>query len=144
MSDDMMSFRTLFEETSDADILREMIGFAAERLMEMKVSGLPGAARALARDNVFGGVRLVWSRPFVDFDPAVVVYSSSADGPHGDRMIFCQPDFFSFMADDNGMALAQGVLHLLHTDLDLQNLAPIGQGNPEDCVVFGRAARPER
>jgi hypothetical protein len=53
MSDDMMSFRTLFEETSDADILREMIGFAAERLMEMKVSGLPGAARALARDNLF-------------------------------------------------------------------------------------------
>ena len=43
-ANDMMTLRTLLEKSSDADLLREMIGFAAERLMALEVEGLAGAA----------------------------------------------------------------------------------------------------
>lgn len=44
MTDDMMALRGLMEKSADADLLREMIGFAAQRLMELEVGGLTGAA----------------------------------------------------------------------------------------------------
>jgi transposase-like protein len=44
MTDDMIAFRGLMEKSADADLLREMIGFAAQRLMELEVGGLTGAA----------------------------------------------------------------------------------------------------
>ncbi|RYC28735.1 IS256 family transposase [Lichenibacterium minor] len=44
MTDEMMSLRGLLEKSADADVLREMISFAAERLMELEVSALTGAA----------------------------------------------------------------------------------------------------
>jgi hypothetical protein len=43
MTDDMMNLRSLLEKSSDAELLREMVGFAAQRLMELEVEGLTGA-----------------------------------------------------------------------------------------------------
>src|SRR3984957_7509247 len=43
MTDEMMALRAVLEKSPDADVLREMIGFAAERLMELEVRGLTGA-----------------------------------------------------------------------------------------------------
>ena len=43
MTTPMIDLHELIEKSSDGDWLREMIGFAAERLMEIEVEGLCGA-----------------------------------------------------------------------------------------------------
>src|ERR1700755_3468827 len=56
----MMTLRTLLEKSSDTDLLREMIGFTAQRLMELEVEGLTGAAhgeRSADRINQRNGYR---------------------------------------------------------------------------------------
>jgi putative transposase len=44
MTNDMMNLRELMEKSADAGFLREMIGYGAQRLMELEVGGLTGAA----------------------------------------------------------------------------------------------------
>ena len=44
MTNDMMNLKTLMEKSPDASFLREMIGYGAQRLMELEVGGLTGAA----------------------------------------------------------------------------------------------------
>jgi len=44
MTNDMMDVQALVGKTADGDFLRDMIGFAAQRLMELEVGGLTGAA----------------------------------------------------------------------------------------------------
>ncbi len=44
MTDEMMNLRAILEKSPDADLLREMIGFASQRLMALEVGALTGAA----------------------------------------------------------------------------------------------------
>lgn len=60
MTDDKIALRDLLEKGSDASLLREMIGFAAQRLMELEAEGLCGAShgeRSPERVNQRNGYR---------------------------------------------------------------------------------------
>src|SRR3954469_8348624 len=60
MTDDKIALRTLLEKGSDATFLREMIGFAAQRLMELESESLCGAGhgeRSAERRNQRNGYR---------------------------------------------------------------------------------------
>jgi putative transposase len=43
MTDERIALRELLEKGSDATLLRDMIAFAAERLMELEVGAVTGA-----------------------------------------------------------------------------------------------------
>jgi len=60
MTDDKIALRELLEKGSDATLLREMIGFAAQRLMELETETLCGAGhgeRSEGRTNQPNGYR---------------------------------------------------------------------------------------
>jgi transposase-like protein len=60
MTDDKIALRTLLEKGSDATFLREMIGFAAQRLMELETEAACGAGhgeRSADRRNQRNGYR---------------------------------------------------------------------------------------
>ena len=60
MTDDKIALRALLEKGSDATFLREMIGFAAERLMQLETEAACGAApgeRNAGRTNQRNGYR---------------------------------------------------------------------------------------
>ena len=51
MADEMMDPRSLVEKAPDAALLREMIAFAAERLMELEVGALRGTRHGEKNPN---------------------------------------------------------------------------------------------
>ena len=60
MTDDRIALEALIEKAPDADFLREMIAFAAERLMALEVDGICGAGhgeRNAERSNHRNGYR---------------------------------------------------------------------------------------
>lgn len=83
MTDDKIALRALLEKGSDATFLREMIGFAAERLMALEAEGLCGAGhgeRSAERRNhqsrilvVEGGDYYVYAPDGGIFEPYVAL-----------------------------------------------------------------------
>ena len=56
MTDERMQLKALLEKTADADLLNEMIGFAANRLMELEADGLCNAGRHERSAILFSGL----------------------------------------------------------------------------------------
>ena len=94
MTDDMNTLRALIEKSPDADLLREMIGFAAHRLMALEVEGVTGAGwgektaerlvqRNGYRDRVWETRAGTWSCAFRSCGraPTSPVFSSPAASP---------------------------------------------------------------
>ena len=60
MTDDRMALLELIEKRADTDLVREMLAFAADRLMELEVeakTGVPAGVRSPERLNHRNGYR---------------------------------------------------------------------------------------
>ena len=64
MTDERMQLKALLEKTADADLLNEMIGFAANRLMELEADGLckPAATSAAPSAPTIASMRSIAPR----------------------------------------------------------------------------------
>ena len=85
MTDDMMTLPVLVEKNPDADLLREMIGFACQRLMEPQIKSKTGAASCGAASA--RRVECRWSRSSVqdrpEMSPSALTLTPSAEGTRG-------------------------------------------------------------
>ena len=86
MTKPMMDLRALVEKSADADLLREMIGFAAERLMELEVGVRTGADYGEK-----SGERLAQRNGYRDRDWRV----RRAENDPGDRFPAARPEVSS-------------------------------------------------
>ena len=64
MTGPMMELRAVVEKVPDADILRSMIGFAAQRLMKLEVAAMTGAARCERSPSALRSATANGLRPF--------------------------------------------------------------------------------
>ena len=65
MTDDKMALMELVEKTDDADLVRELLAYGAQRLMAAEVdqlTGAPAGARSTERTNHRNGYREPWGR----------------------------------------------------------------------------------
>ncbi len=60
MTEDRLALVELIEQGADSDLVRDMLAFAAERMMDMEIeakTGFPAGARSAARLNHRNGYR---------------------------------------------------------------------------------------
>ena len=113
MTDEMIALRALLEKSSDADLLREMIGFTAHRLMELEVGGLTGAGHGERSAD-----RLNWRNGYRDRDPLTAgvrtsyklnyVFTPFVNGSFDGRNYRLSRDDNGFDRDSTGYKLTAG------------------------------------
>ena len=118
MTDEMMALRGMLEKGTDADVLREMIGFAAQRLMDLEVQGLTGAAhgersadRLAQRTGHYMPPSLLDSQlatlePLAEDEPGDVIASTLSDWKKTPSSV--QAAFVNMLAALEGTSKMQG------------------------------------